>query len=153
MLQCGGDNNTTSALLKQYFASEKATLLQHMSSTKAYQGSGGGILPCATPHTDLNSMKKAAHHHSTKGASALASPRSVPKPPVTKPLELSNASSTRSGASQVTPKHSKPSPRRESSPRSLAHGRTGPFGRRNVEKEFYDTVSTGHIPCLSHPST
>lgn len=169
MLQCGGGNNSSSALLKQYFASEKACQLNALSATQKYRTSGGGILPCPTPLTDLNSIKKAALHQNKHPAlvsprsqqgqrGASQSPRAVPKPPVLKPLDASNASSQnalmQSSGSSPVHNHSKPtSPRIEGgSPRSLSHGRTGPFGRRNMEKEFFDTVSTGHIACLSLPA-
>lgn len=163
MLQCGGGNNATSALLKEYFSSEKACQLNALNNSGKYRGSAGGILPCPTPYTDLNSMKKAVSVTKTQ-TPRYASPRNpsprnaVPKPPnlppITKPLEDS-MNSSRQSSQVVSPRvHSKaPAGRGDISPRIHTHGKSPSYGRRNVEKEFYDTVSTGHIPCLSLPSS
>jgi hypothetical protein len=161
MLQSGGGNNSTSALLKEYFSSEKACQLNALNNSGKYRGSAGGILPCPTPYTDLNSMKKAtsvAKAQSPRYASPRnTTPRSVPKPPtlppITKPLEES-MNSSRQSSQVVSPRvHSKaPAGRGDTSPRIHSHGKSPSYGRRNVEKEFYDTVSTGHIPCLSLPT-
>lgn len=167
MLQCGGGDNTTSALLKQYFASERACQLSQSGNSSRggrslnLSSSNSGILPCITAHTDITSMKKASSSYRSSSLSPRNAPaksprgtmslpktvkgasskeRDVPQPPamIVKPLDHSNNSGPTSLESTLS-----------KSPRSLSHGKTGPFGRRNIEKEFFDTVSSGHIPCLS----
>jgi hypothetical protein len=75
----------------------------------------------------MKKKEKEKHTQNPNGESAV-----VPPPPAHEPAQAESTS-----------------PRNVKLP---VHGKPGPFGRRDMTKEFFDTVSTGHIPCLSMPA-
>lgn len=62
MLQCGGNNNISAALLKEFFMHERKND-EHFrkickSPRTSPRGNQTGILPCITQHTDIASLRR-----------------------------------------------------------------------------------------------
>ena len=152
MLQSGGGNNTSAALLRQYFMheqrceehSKRATL---KSGGQSPRGNRTGILPVITSNTDIASLRRVRSKKQQQAAAT--SPRALMRHPGQSnyplPFEL--------------PKHGIGFKVDELSPPTTAdaaavhknvpsHGRAPPYGRRMITKEFFDEVSGGGIACL-----
>jgi hypothetical protein len=146
MLQSGGGNNTSAALLRQYFAHESRCedhQRRQLKSGGSPRGNRTGILPVITGNTDIASLRR-----SRKGTagSTHASPRHSPRATYPLPYELPKQG-IGFKVDEVTPP-----PTADSANCVIkagpAHGRKPPYGRRGITKEFLDDVSGGGIACL-----
>lgn len=155
MLQSGGGNNTSAALLRQYFTYEQRcedhARRVALKSGGSPRGNTTGILPVITANTDIASLRRSRRAAGGQ-TSPRASPRGTGRPGTTAnaayplPYELpkqgigykvDEVSPPASAAGEAAVRRPLPS-----------HGRAPPYGRRLITKEFYDSVSGGGIACL-----
>ena len=169
MLQCGGGNNTSAALLKEFFVHErkcedhfKRTVNSRGAASRhALRGNPTGILPLITNNTDIASLRRSPRKlgssvsprgrrfgssHSGSSANALTSPRRA----VVSPFDLPHQ-----GIGYNVPLPENTPDRHigtiEQRLQNPSHGRRPPYGRRDGAKAFADDICGGGIACL-HPA-
>ena len=146
MLQCGGANNTSSKLLREIFAHEakceEAFRKQvRTNGGRSPRGNRTGVLPVITANTDVASLRRVR-----RPGQAAPSPRRKGDPAYPLPYELPSHGIGFKVDEVKAPQVASPRAAHLAKP---SHGKTGPFGRRLVTKEFYDDFSGGGIACLS----
>lgn len=151
MLQGGGGDNVSSAILREFFSRE----VKSRGESSARKGRGThstprcptttGILPIITPVTDLMSLKQSRRRRVT-------TPRRPPRK--VNAFELPHHGIGLHAEGLATVDRQELSIPVSSVPKLPSHGKAPPFNRRSVVKEFFDSVSTsGSIACLSIESS
>lgn len=148
MLQSGGGNNTSAALLRQYFSHEQKCD-EHMRKTvkanhnRSPRGNRTGVLPIITSATDIASLRRTRRPASQSPRARLG----TPKYPL--PYELPRQGI---GYKLQEPIDDEPFPA-DGSVRGVktlpSHGKKPPYGRKMITREFFDEMSGGGIACLN----
>jgi hypothetical protein len=150
MLQSGGGNNTSAALLRQYFSYEQKCEEHTRKSAQkgSLRGNRTGILPVITGNTDVASLRRTPRKNGAPGSTQHSPRGTLPNGKTAYPLpyELPQqgigykvedvSPPTTADATMRGPKN------------APTHGKLPPYGRKAITKEFYDDVSGGGIACL-----